>query len=72
VIWAERGAPNSRCRVFTQQSSADEAASARRADGFLVTVVDTRWGVRSVLSSDEISLEAEGAGDTQIEAGNAG
>jgi hypothetical protein len=37
-----------------------------------VTVVNTRWGVRSVLSSDEISLEAEGAGDTQIEAGNAG
>ena len=32
--------------------SADEVAVARRTEGWVVTVVDTRWGGRAVISSD--------------------
>jgi hypothetical protein len=52
VIWQGPGGAISHCRVFREQASAEEAAGSRRAEGATVTVVDTQWGARAIISSD--------------------
>ncbi|MFY9615634.1 MAG: hypothetical protein WAT58_09580, partial [Candidatus Dormiibacterota bacterium] len=52
VIWQGSGGNTSHCRVFKEQASAEQVAGARRSEGAVVTVVDTQWGGRAVISSD--------------------
>ena len=71
VIWSDPGGASSHTRVFQQQDSAEQAANARRAEGSVVTVVDTRWGKSPVISSDP-GAKGLPDGDTELEAGRAG
>jgi hypothetical protein len=59
VIWTNPGGDNSHCRVFQEQQSAEDSAERRRAEGSVVTVVDTRWGMRTVVSHGDASAPEE-------------
>jgi hypothetical protein len=70
VIWQGSGGETSHCRVFKEQASAEEAAGARRSEGAVVTVVDTQWGGRAVLSSDIPLAESQPEEPAGVPAGS--